>query len=73
MQTKTVGIVLIIIGIIMMIYTGFNYVTTKKVVDIGSVQVDSKENHHIQWSPIVGTILILGGVIVVVSGKKSNA
>ena len=31
MLTKTVGIVLIVIGIIMIVYTGFNYVTTEKV------------------------------------------
>ena len=32
MQTKTVGIVLVIIGILMMVYTGFNIVTKEKVV-----------------------------------------
>lgn len=73
MQTKTTGIILIILGIIAMIYTGFNYVTTKKVVDIGSVQVDSKEHHHVQWSPIVGTVLIVGGVVILATNRKSNA
>ncbi len=73
MQTRTTGIVLIVIGIVMMIYTGFNYVTTKKVVDIGAVQIDSKENHHVEWPPILGAVLIIGGVIAMASGKKSNA
>ena len=35
MNTKTLGIILIIIGILMIAYTGFNYVTSEKVVDIG--------------------------------------
>jgi len=30
MKSKTLGITLIVIGIIMMVYTGFNYVTTEK-------------------------------------------
>ncbi len=69
---KTFGIVLIALGMVMMIYTGFNYITTKKVVDIGPVQVDKKENHPVQWSPIVGGVLLLGGIIMLASGKKGS-
>ena len=31
MKTKRAGIVLVVIGLIMIVYTGFNYVTTEKV------------------------------------------
>jgi UDP-N-acetylmuramyl pentapeptide phosphotransferase/UDP-N-acetylglucosamine-1-phosphate transferase len=69
---KTLGIILTFIGIIMMLYTGFNYITTKKVVDVGSIQIDKKENHAVQWSPIIGGVLLLSGIIVVLStGKKT--
>ncbi|HXB13481.1 MAG TPA: hypothetical protein VNZ45_15950 [Bacteroidia bacterium] len=71
-STRTLGIVLIILGIVMMIYTGFNYVTTKNVVDLGSVQINHEENHPVQWSPIVGALLLVGGVVVIASGKKST-
>jgi hypothetical protein len=70
MWTKSVGIVLIIIGITMMAYTGFTYITTKKVVDIGSIQVNKEESHPIQWSPYIGAVLFAGGVIIVVAGRK---
>jgi uncharacterized membrane protein YidH (DUF202 family) len=33
MNAKKIGFVLVIIGAIMMFYTGFNYVTTEKIVD----------------------------------------
>ncbi len=69
---NTVGIILLALGMVMMIYTGFNYVTTKKVIDIGSIQVNQKEDHPVQWSPIVGGILLLAGIILVVSGKKTS-
>ena len=71
MRRKPIGIVLIVIGIIMMIYTGFNIVTSKKVVDLGPIQIDQKENHPVKWSPIVGVILLVGGIVVVVTDKKS--
>ena len=69
---KQLGLVIIIIGIIMIAYTGFNYITTEKVVDIGPIQIDKKENHPVQWSPIVGVILLVGGILVFASSKKTN-
>ena len=71
MQKRTTGIILIIIGIIMIIYTGFNYVTTEKVVDLGPIKINSEKNHPVQWSPIIGVILLVGGILVMVTGKKS--
>ncbi|WP_044404150.1 hypothetical protein [Lacinutrix sp. Hel_I_90] len=70
MNTKTLGILLVVIGLIMIMYTGFNYVTTEKVVDLGPIQLNAKKNHPVQWSPILGAILLVGGVLVMISNKK---
>ena len=72
MQTKSIGFLLIALGIVMVVYTGFNYVTTKKVVDIGPIQIDKKQNHFVEWSPIVGIVLLIGGVAMVVRGGKAT-
>jgi uncharacterized membrane protein YidH (DUF202 family) len=71
MSAKPLGIVLIIIGAIMIIYTGFNYVTTEKVVDLGVIKINAEKNHPVQWSPIVGVVLLVGGIVVMVTSKKS--
>jgi len=55
----------------MIIYTGFNYVTTEKVVDLGVIKINAEKNHPVQWSPIVGVVLLVGGIVVMVTGKKS--
>jgi hypothetical protein len=73
MERKSIGIGLIIIGVIMMIYTGFNYITTKNVVDIGNLQIKHDEDHTVQWSPIVGAVLLVGGVLIISTNKKANA
>ena len=70
---KSLGIVLATIGLIMMIYTGFNFVTKKKVVDLGPIEINKETNHPVQWSPIVGVVLLVGGIVVIVSSKKTNA
>jgi len=69
---KPLGIILVVLGIIMMIYTGFNYVTNEEVVDIGVLQINAEKNHPVKWSPIVGAILLVGGIVVIVTGKKNG-
>jgi uncharacterized membrane protein YdcZ (DUF606 family) len=67
---KIVGIALIIIGIIMIAYTGFNFITTKKVVDFGPIEINKEQNHHVHWPPIAGAVLLVGGIVIIVSNKK---
>ena len=73
MQSRRIGMTLVIIGVILLVYTGFNYVTTERVVDLGPIQIDKKVNHPIQWSPFVGIGLLIGGVLLMLSGKKNSA
>ena len=70
MQLKNIGIGMVIIGIVMMAYTGFNYVTTEKVVDLGPININKEKNHPVQWSPIIGVVLLIGGIVVIAIDKK---
>jgi hypothetical protein len=72
MQIKTVGFILIVLGIIMMAYTGFNYVTTEKVIDLGLIEINKDKNHFVGWSPIIGIVLLAVGVIVLLRNKKTG-
>ncbi len=54
-------------------YTGFNYVTTEKVVDIGPVQISKEKNNPVRWSPIVGGVLIAAGIVLLISSKKTTS
>lgn len=70
MKTKTLGIVIAIIGVLMLIYTGFNYVTEKKVIDMGPMQMSVDQNHHMQWSPIAGAVILIGGIVLFAIDRK---
>ena len=72
MNIRALGIALILIGALMMAYTGFNFVTTEKVVDIGPLSINKDNNHSLQWSPIVGGALIVCGVVVLARSKKER-
>lgn len=54
----------------MTVFTGFNIVTKKKVVDLGPVEINKEEKTPVYWSPITGGILLVAGVIVLVAGKR---
>ena len=73
MKLKTPGIVLIVIGIIMLVYTGFNFVTTESVVDLGPIKIDQEKNHPVQWSPVIGIVLLVGGAIMLLAGKNKGS
>ena len=70
MWTKSAGSILIIIGITMMAYTEFTYMTSKKVVDIGTIGVNQEESHPVQWSPYMDAVLLVGGALIVTCRSK---
>ncbi len=71
MKTKTIGIILAVVGLIMIAYTGFNYITTEKVVDLGPIHIDKEKNHEIQWNPIVGAVLLAAGTVIILTNKNN--
>jgi drug/metabolite transporter (DMT)-like permease len=66
---KILGIVLLVLGLVMASFTGFDLVTKKKVVDIGSLEISADEKTPIYWSPITGVILAVAGVALIVIYK----
>jgi len=68
---KTAGIIILVVGLLITLFTGFNFVTKKKVVDIGNLEITKDENHNMAWSPLVGVaVMVLGGVVLLFGAKK---
>ncbi len=71
MNTKKIGIIIMIIGLVMTLYTGFNYVTREKVLDIGDIEISADKNHSVSWDSFIGVgIMVIGGVVFL-AGKKN--
>lgn len=68
---KTFGIVLIVIGIIMMVITGFSYMTEETIIDAGPLEVTADRERSINWPPYIGGIALVTGVIVLAMGRKN--
>jgi uncharacterized membrane protein len=71
-MNRNLGIILIIIGAVMLIWTSFTYTKKEKVIDAGPLQVSVDRQKTVNWPPYLGAILLIGGIIIVVTGKKST-
>jgi drug/metabolite transporter (DMT)-like permease len=66
------GIALVILGIVALAYQGFSYTVPKKEVDLGPVHVTKEQKHTVPLPPILGAVAILGGIVVVLSDRRSK-
>jgi len=70
---KTAGIIILIVGLLMTLYTGFTYVTKEKVVDLGELEITKDNSHTLNWQPYVGIgIMVIGGAVLILGRKKSS-
>ena len=70
---KTVGIILIVAGILMLVLGNISFTTEKKVVDAGPIEINKKERKTIAWPNYAGGIAIVAGVIVALAGNKKDS
>ena len=69
-MTRTVGVILIVLGLLGLAWGGFNYTTREKVVDIGPIHATREETHNVPIPPIAGAVALVGGIVLLVVGGK---
>jgi len=67
------GIVLIVLGILSFAYQGISVTTQKKVVDVGPIHATKDEKHTLPLPPVLGGLLVIGGVALLLTGQRSGA
>lgn len=71
---KIIGIILIVLGLVALAYQGINYTVNRKVIDIGPIEINKEEKRTITIPPILGgSLIVVGGVLLVVGIKKRKA
>ena len=69
---KTVGWILIALGIIMIIVRGVSIPQKKTIIDAGPILVNKTENHWYGWPTYAGGILAIVGIVMVATSKKTT-
>jgi len=69
---KVIGVILIVLGVGLTIFSGFNYVRESSVGTIGNMEITKPEDaNRYAWSPFAGiACLSLGGVILLLTVRK---
>jgi divalent metal cation (Fe/Co/Zn/Cd) transporter len=68
---KKAGLVVLVLGILLTIFTAITFFTREKVVDIGSLKITANKPHHLSWSPLIGiAVMGAGGVMILFGSKK---
>jgi len=71
-MNRSLGVILIVIGAAMLVWTGFTYTKKEKIIDAGPIEVSADKQESVNWPPYLGGILLVGGIIIVASAKKSS-
>ena len=68
---KVVGIIIIVLGLLLTIFTGVSFRTEETLVEVGEFELTQEEEHEVNFYPWIGVAaMVVGGVIVFVSKKK---
>ncbi|MGE5409479.1 MAG: hypothetical protein ACM3MI_00860 [Clostridiales bacterium] len=68
--TRIIGIVLIILGVLGFAFGGISFTKREKIVDLGSIEVQSEKKESIPVTPIVSAVAVVAGIILVAVGSK---
>jgi hypothetical protein len=67
---KTIGMILIGLGLFGLAWGGFTYTIREKVVDIGPIHATRDKTHNVPLPPIAGAVALVGGVMFLITGRK---
>lgn len=71
-MNRSIALVMIVLGILMLVWTGFTYTKKEKVVDAGPIQISADKEKSVNWPPYVGGIILVAGVVLLIGSKKST-
>ena len=75
MDSKSItllGIAFILLGIVAFTYQGSS-TSAEKIIDIGSIQATADTQNTIPISPLLGGLMLVGGIALVVAGGKKSS
>lgn len=67
---KITGIIIMIAGLGLTVFTAFTYFTREKIFEVGSVEITRSQPQYITWSPFIGIAIIAVGAFIILQSKK---
>jgi LPXTG-motif cell wall-anchored protein len=71
--TSLVGIILIVLGALALVYQGFSYTREEKVLDVGPIHATAEKHEHVSIPPILGGLALIGGIGILLVGRRKSS
>jgi uncharacterized membrane protein len=68
-----IGILLIVLGGLALAYQRISYTHQEKVLDVGPIHATAEKQEHVSIPPILGGLVLLGGIVRLVAGSRKNS
>ena len=68
MNSKTIAVILIALGIVVLAYSGVTYKTPGKPINFLGVHIETSHRHFIP--PVTGAIAVVGGIVLLLVNPK---
>lgn len=67
---KTIGVVLIVAGVLGLVYRGFSYTKERHEANIGPITLHVDEKRRVDVPVWAGVIAVAGGLVLLVADRK---
>jgi len=67
------GVVLIVVGLAALAYQGVTYTKRETVLYIGPLHATADHQKTLPIPPIVGMVIVVGGVVLLFAGARTHA
>jgi hypothetical protein len=68
MNSKTIAVILIALGIVVLAYSGITYTTRGKPVNVLGAHIETTQSHFIP--PVAGALAFVGGIVLLLVDPK---
>ncbi len=68
---KIAGVLIMIVGLGLTVFTAFSYFTREKLFEAGTVELTRSQPNYSSWSPFIGmAVMVIGGFLILQARKK---
>jgi hypothetical protein len=68
---KVAGILIMILGFGLSVFTAFSSFTQEKILKVGSNELTRSQPDYLSWAPFIGlAVMVVGGYLILQAGKK---
>jgi hypothetical protein len=68
MNTRTIAVILVVLGLVVLAYSGITFTTPGKPVEFLGMHFETTVSHYI--SPAVGALVLAGGIVLLIAKPK---